>query len=91
MPVEIAIEVDDAVAELLRRQNPDLGRLGLEKLVCGLYRDGALSKSEAMEKLGVRGRLAFEALLSRHNLRREWPEDETAAEIQTLDRLQRGE
>jgi hypothetical protein len=89
MTVEIAIRVDEAVAEMLRRQNPDLPRLGLEKLICTLYRDGLLSKSGAMRELGISGRLAFEALLSRHNLHREWPDEESAAEFATLNRLER--
>lgn len=36
MPVEIAIQLPDDVAEKLRQQDQNLNRLGLEKLVCSL-------------------------------------------------------
>lgn len=87
MSVEIAIQVRESVADKLRLQNPDLPRLGLEKLICSLYRDGLLTKREAMEELGIPGRIAFETLLSRHNLDRECSDGDAADEFATVDRL----
>lgn len=87
MSAEIAIQVRESVADKLRLQNPDLPRLGLEKLICSLYRDGVLTQREAMEELGIPGRIAFEALLGRHNLDRECSVADAAAEFATLDRL----
>jgi hypothetical protein len=88
MPVEIAIQLPDDVADKLRRQDRNLNRLGLEKLVCSLYRDGSFSQAEAMRDLGVASRLAFEEMLARHHSQRDWPAEEVDAELATLDRLQ---
>lgn len=90
MPVEIAIQLPDDAAAKLRQQGGDLSRLSLEKLICSLYRDGLLSQVEAMRDLGITGRLAFEALLTRHHLHRDWPAGEIEAELGALDRLPRG-
>ena len=79
MPVEVAIQLTDDVAAMLRHDNRDLSRWSLEKLLCSLYRDGILSQVEAMRDLGLPSRLAFEELLTRHHLHRDW----SAAEIDT--------
>jgi hypothetical protein len=87
MRVEFTVEVPDAVAAKLRAQNPDLSRLGLEKLVCSLYREGQLNQIEAMRALDCPSRLAFEELLTRHHLHRDWSRDEVEQELATVDRL----
>jgi hypothetical protein len=87
MPVEVAIQLPDEVAAMIRHQNRDLSRWSLEKLLCSLYRDGLLSQVEAMQGLGVNSRLVFEDLLSRHHLHRDWSVAEIDAEITALDRL----
>ena len=87
MPVEVAIQLPDDVAAMIRHQNRDLSRWSLEKLLCSLYRDGLLSQVEAMQGLGVNSRLVFEDLLSRHHLHRDWSVAEIDAEITALDRL----
>ena len=87
MRVELAVEMPDAEAAKLREQNPDLARLGLEKLVCSLYRDGRLGQTEAMRALNCPSRLAFEELLTRHNLHRDWPREEMEQEFAAVDRL----
>ena len=87
MPVEIAIQLSDEVAEKLRQQDRDLSRLGLEKLVCSLYRDGSLSQVQAMHDLGITSRLAFEQMLARHHLNRDWSAEEVDAEFAALERL----
>ena len=87
MRIEFAVEIPDAVAAKLREQNPDLGRLGLEKLVCSLYRDGRLSQTEAMRVLNSPSRLAFEELLTRHNLHRDLAREEMEQEFAAVDRL----
>lgn len=87
MRVEFTVEMPESVAAKLREQNPDLGRLGLEKVVCSLYRDGHLSQAEAMRALDCPSRLAFEELLTRHNLHRDWPREEIAQEFAAVDRL----
>lgn len=68
MAVQFEVEIPDAVAAKLREQDTDLARLSREKLVCSLYRDGKLSQAEAMRELGSPSRLAFDELLTRHNL-----------------------
>ena len=88
MPVEIAIQLPDEVADKLRRQDRNLSQLGLEKLICSLYRDGSLSQAEAMRNLGLTSRLAFEEMLARHHAQRDWPVEEVDAELAALDRLQ---
>jgi hypothetical protein len=91
MRVEFAVGMPDAVAAKLREESPDLSRLGLEKLVCALYRDGHLSQAKAMRALGCLSRLAFEELLTGHNLHRDWPRAEIDQEFAALNRLhQRG-
>ena len=90
MPVEIAVQLPDDVAAKLREQNPDLSRVSLEKLVCSLYRDGRLSEAEAMRALASSSRLAFGQLLARHNLQREWSQEEIAREFGALDGLPEG-
>ena len=87
MPVEFTVEVPDAVAAKLRQQNPYLSRLSLEKLVCSLYRECQLSQIEAMRALDCPGRLAFEELLTRHHLHRDWPREEMEQELAAVDRL----
>ena len=87
MPVEIAIQLPDDAAAKLRQQSSDLPRLGLEKLICSLYRDGQLSQVEAMHDLGIPSRLAFEQLLTRHHLHRDWSAEEVDAEFAALDSL----
>ena len=87
MPVQFAVVVPDTVAAKLREQDPDLPRLSREKLVCSLYRDGCLSQVEAMQALDCPNRLAFEALLTRHNLHRDWPEQEVEQEFAAVDRV----
>lgn len=87
MRVEFTVEVPDAVAAKLREQNPDLARLGLEKLVCSLYRESQLSQIEAMRALDCPSRLAFEELLTRHHLHRDWPREEMEQELAAVDRL----
>ena len=86
MPVEIAIQLPDDLAEKLRRQNHDLSRWSLEKLICSLYRDGVLGQVEAMRDLGITSRLAFEELLSHHHSHRDWSAAEIDAELAALDR-----
>jgi Uncharacterised protein family (UPF0175) len=87
MPVEVAIQLPDDVAAKLRHEHRDLSRWSLEKLLCSLYRDGVLGQVEAMRDLGITSRLAFEELLSRHHLQRDWSAAEIDAELATLDRL----
>ena len=87
MPVEVAIQLPDDVAAMLRQENRDLSRWGLEKLLCSLYRDGILGQVEAMRDLGLTSRLAFEEMLSRHHLHRDWSPAEIDAELAALDRL----
>ena len=87
MLVQIAIQLPDAVADKLRRENRDLSRWSLEKLICSLYRDGMLGQVEAMRDLGLNSRLAFDELLSRHHLHRDWSAAEIDAELAALDRL----
>lgn len=87
MPVEVAIQLPDDVAAKLRQQNHDLSRWSLEKLLCSLYRDGLLGQVETMRDLGLISRLAFEEMLSRHHLHRDWSAAEIDLEIAALDRL----
>jgi hypothetical protein len=68
-----------------------LARLSREKLVCSLYRDGKLSQAEAMRELGSLSRLAFEQMLSRHNLHRDLPAEEVQRELDAVDRLRERE
>jgi hypothetical protein len=87
MRVEFIVEMPEAVAAKLREQSPDLGRLGLEKVVCSLYREEQLSQIEAMRALDCPSRLAFEELLTRHNLHRDWSREEISQEFAAVDRL----
>jgi hypothetical protein len=87
MPVEVAIQLPDEVAAILRQENRDLSRWSLEKLLCSLYRDGILGQVAAMRDLGLTSRLAFEELLTRHHLHRDWSAAEIEAELVALDRL----
>lgn len=91
MAVQFEIEIPESVAAKLREQDPDLARLSREKLVCSLYRDGKLSQAEAMRELGSLSRLAFEQMLSRHNLHRDWPAEEVQRELDAIDRLRERE
>ena len=86
MPVQFEVEIPDSVAAKLREQDVDLARLSREKLVCSLYRDGKLSQAEAMRDLASPSRLAFEQLLTRHNLHRDWSPEEVESELATFDR-----
>jgi len=87
MPVEIAIQLPDDAAEKLRQQDNNLSQIGLEKLICSLCRDGSLSEVEAMRDLGITSRIAFEQLVARHHLQREWPAEEIEAELAAINRL----
>jgi len=87
MPVQVAIQLPDEVAALLRQENRDLSRWSLEKLLCSLYRDGVLGQADAMRDLGLTSRLAFEELLTRHHLHRDWSAVEIDTELAALDRL----
>ena len=87
MSVEVAIQLPDDIASKVREENHDLGRWSLERLLCSLYRDGVLSQVEAMRNLGLTSRLAFEELLSRHHLHRDWSAEEIVSELASLDRL----
>ena len=91
MAVQFEVEIPDSIAAMLREQDPDLARLSREKLVCSLYRDGMLSQAEAMRELGSPSRLAFEQLLTRHNLHRDWPAEEVEREATAVDRLRERE
>lgn len=87
MPVQVAIQLPDEVAARLRHENRDLSRWSQEKLLCSLYRDGMLGQAEAMRGLGLTSRLAFEGLLTRHHLHRDWAKAEIDAELAALARL----
>ncbi len=85
MRVEFVVEVPEPVAARLREQNADLGRVGLEKLVGSLYRCGELSQLESMRALNCPSRIAFEAILTRHHLHRDWSREEVERELAAVD------
>lgn len=83
----IALTLPDFVFAKLREQGADVGQTSAETLVCSLYREGRLTAPEAMRAVGVSSRLAFEALVAEHHATREWPDEEVAAELETLDSM----
>jgi hypothetical protein len=80
----IALNLPDIVFARLRIQDEDVVREAEQVLVCGLYREGRLSAPEAMHSLDISSRAAFESLVARHQAQRDWPEEETDQELQTI-------
>ena len=77
---------------ILARLGTETGRIQQESLrivVCGLYREGRITAPEAMHALGIASRIAFEDLIAEHRAQRDWNEEEVAAEMETIERLNR--
>ncbi len=83
----ISLTLPDIVFTSLREEGADIVREAEQILVCGLYREGRLSATDAMRALGTPSRAAFESLLARHHAERDWTDDEVAEELATIQKL----
>lgn len=63
----------------------------LETFVCALYREERLSAPDAMRWLQIPTRIAFDAVLKRHNAHREWSEQDIADELESINRYGNGQ
>jgi hypothetical protein len=85
----IALDLPDFVLATLREEGADVVRAAEQTLVCGLYRKGRLSATDAMRSLGISSRAGFEDLVARHHAERDWPDEEVARELATIGKLNR--
>ncbi len=77
---------------ILARLGAGAGRAEEESLrtfICGLYREGRITAPEAMRTLGMDSRISFENLIAQHRTQRDWSEEEVAAELETIERINR--
>ena len=80
----LTLEVPDFILARLDAGAGCLEKESLHTLVCGLYREGRISAPEAMRALKLDSRIAFENLIAEHRAFRDWPEEEVAAELETI-------
>jgi len=80
----------DLPEDILARLGTGHGSMQEESLrtfVCGLYREGRVSSPEAMRLLNLTSRLAFDTLVVEHRAQRDWTDEEVAAELETISKL----
>ena len=86
----LALNLPDLVFASLREEGGDVVRAAEHTLVCGLYREGRLSATDAMRSLGITSRAAFESLVARHHAERDWTDEEVSLELATIEQLNHG-
>ncbi|TDU73388.1 uncharacterized protein UPF0175 [Prosthecobacter fusiformis] len=80
----IALNLPDFVFASLREEGGDIVRSAEQTRICGLYREGRLSSTDAMNSLGITSRIAFETLVARHHAERDWTDEEVSLELETI-------
>ena len=85
----LTLDLPDFILARLGTETDRIQQESSRIVVCGLYREGRITAPEAMRALGIASRIAFEDLIVEHRAQREWNEEEVAAEMETIERLNR--
>ncbi len=85
----ISLDLPETVLTRLSQTDGGVEEETKRTLVCGLYREGRLSATEAMESLHISSRATLESLIAQYHAVREWLDDEVESELATIERLNR--
>jgi hypothetical protein len=87
MSTNIAIELPDDIARVLREKWGDLSQHTIEALAAEGYRTRALSGAQLPRLLGLDTRLEVDAFLKQHGVYLNYPEAEFEKDLATLHQL----
>jgi hypothetical protein len=89
MNTNIAMEMPEDVARVLRGKWGDLSQHTVETLAIEGYRTSALSTAQIRRMLGFQTRMEVDAFLRLHGVYRDYTEADLDRDIRTLRQLQR--
>jgi len=87
MKTNIAIELPEDVARVLREKWGDLPRHMVETLAIEGYRTQALPAAQVRRMLGFQTRVKVDAFLKQHGVYRNYTEEDLDRDIETLRQL----
>jgi hypothetical protein len=87
MNTNIAIELPEDVARVLREKWGDLTQHTIETLAIEGYRTRTLSASQVRRMLGFQTRMEVDAFLKQHGVYRDYTEADLDRDIETLRQL----
>ena len=87
MSTNIAIELPDDIARVLREKWGDLSQHTIEALAAEGYRTRALSGAQVQRMLGLETRMEVDAFLKQHGVYLNYTEAELEKDLATLQQL----
>lgn len=87
MSTNIAIELPDDIARVLRERWGDLSQHTIETLAIEGYRTRALSAAQIRRMLGFQTRMEVDVFLRQHGVYRDYTETDLDRDIETLHQL----